>query len=385
MRVIILTIIVLNTLTVRSQTYPSFGSEIDVIINGLSFDAMEPFISPDGNYLFFNNLNDGINTKLYYATKVNDSTFNYVGELNGTNQITSPHLDAVADLDSVNNFYWTSTRNYPTELDNLFHGIFNTGNVTNIGRVRGDFNKNIPGWLVMDHGISYDGQFLYYNNARFDGSNCQGACETELGIAQKVNDSTFNKLPNSDSILQNINDTNYIYYAPCISSDNLELYYTRYPRDTITPSTLFEICVAVRNTPTDTFSTPMVLFSELISDLIEAPTLTTDKQIVYYHRKIVGSHKIVMRYRENPLNIISSSELGLPFTIYPNPTNGKLNVKTELSYHNIKISVFTLLGERVINTTNQTEIDITSLSCGTYLLRIEMDGKIETRKIIKME
>ena len=60
----------------NSQTiYPVFSSEIEVIINGLSFDAMEPFISPNGNHLFFNNLNDGINTKLYYATKVNDSTF----------------------------------------------------------------------------------------------------------------------------------------------------------------------------------------------------------------------------------------------------------------------------------------------------------------------
>ena len=87
------------------QTYPSYGPEIQVTINGLSFDAMEPFISSDGNYLFFNNLNDGVNTKLFYATKVNDSTFNYVGELNGTNQTTPPHLDAVADMDTLNNFY----------------------------------------------------------------------------------------------------------------------------------------------------------------------------------------------------------------------------------------------------------------------------------------
>ena len=42
--------------------YPSFGFETDVAINGLAFDAMEPFISADGMYLFFNNLNDGINT-----------------------------------------------------------------------------------------------------------------------------------------------------------------------------------------------------------------------------------------------------------------------------------------------------------------------------------
>ena len=284
----------------ESLPYPSFGSEIEVTINGLSFDAMEPFVSPNGNYLFFNNLNDGINTKLYYATKSNDSTFNYVGELIGTNQTTIPHLDAVADMDSNGNFYWTSTRNYPTELENLFHGSFNAGSVSDIERVQGDFNMNIPGWLVMDHGISLDGQFLYFSNARFDDTNCVGPCETTLGIAQKDNSSTFNTLPNSASILQNINDANYIYYAPCISSDNLELYYTRYLKGPITPSTVFEICVAVRRDSQSEFSIPRVLFSEVLSNLIEAPTITVNKNIIYYHQKTSGSHKIVMRYR-NPI------------------------------------------------------------------------------------
>jgi hypothetical protein len=277
--------------------YPEFGSEIVVIINGLSFDAMEPFISPDGNYLFFNNLNDGINTKLYYATKVNDSTFNFVGELTGANQTTVPHLDAVADMDMNGNFYWTSTRNYPMELNNLFHGTFNAGNISTIERVQGDFNMNIPGWLIMDHGVSLDGQFLYFNNARFDDANCQGPCETTIGIAQKVNASTFSTLSNSTSILQNINDSNYIYYAPCISSDHLELYYTRYLKGEITPNTVFEICVAVRSNSSLAFSIPSVLFSETISSLIEAPTLTIDKSIMYYHKKTAGSHKRVMRYR----------------------------------------------------------------------------------------
>jgi len=80
---LILFCLLLSTLLVKSQIYPTYGPEMVVTINGLSFDAMEPFISPDGNYLFFNNLNDGVNTKLYYATKVNDLTFNFVGELNG--------------------------------------------------------------------------------------------------------------------------------------------------------------------------------------------------------------------------------------------------------------------------------------------------------------
>ena len=284
----------------ETLVYPSFGPELEVSINGLTFDAMEPFIAANGNYLFFNNINDGADTKLFYATKVNDSTFTFVGELIGTNQTTASHLDAVPDMDANGNFYWTSTRDYPAELDNLFYGVFNAGKVTGIARVRGDFNMNIPGWLIMDHGISLDGQFLYFNNARFDDQNCIGPCETQLGVAQKVNATTFNTLPDSETILQNINDADYVYYAPCISSDNLELYYTRYLKGPITTSTVLEICVAIRKNAQDSFSIPKVLFSETISDLIEAPTLTVDKNIIYYHKKIPGSHKIVMRYR-NPL------------------------------------------------------------------------------------
>jgi hypothetical protein len=277
----------------------SFGEEIEVTINGLSFDAMEPFISPDGNYLFFNNLNDGINTKIFYAERMNDTLFNYIGELVGTNQTEPPHLDAVPDIDANGIFYWTSTRNYPAELDNLFYGFFADGVVKNIGRIQGDFYKNIPGWIVMDHGISVDGQFLYFNNARFDGTNCQGPCETELGIAQKINESTFKTLPASSSIMENVNNPNYIYYAPHISSDDLELYFTRYLKGSLTPETEVEICVAIRNDASAPFSEPAVLFSGVLLEIIEAPTLTLDKTILYYHRKTAGTHKIVMRYR-NP-------------------------------------------------------------------------------------
>jgi len=280
-------------------SFPHFGPEIEVTINGLNSDAMEPFISPDGTTLFFNNLNDGINTKLYYASFVNDSVFNFTGELSGTNQDQPPHLDAVPDMDSDGNFYWTSTRDYPNRLDNLFHGEYTDGSVKNTGRLQGDFYKDIPGWLVMDHGVSANGEFLYFNNARFDSQNCQGPCETELGIARKVNDSTFMTIPESSAILQNISNPDYIYYAPAISSDNLELYFTRFLKGPVTTETQVEICVAIRKAATDNFSPPQVLFSDFISDIIEAPTLTSDKRVIYYHRKSAGIHKIVMRYRSD--------------------------------------------------------------------------------------
>ena len=364
------------------QTYPSFGNEKDVTINGLAHDAMEPYISADGNYLFFNNLNDGINTKIYYANKVNDSTFNFVGELSGTNQTTQPFLDAVPDIDSLSNFYWTSTRNYPADLDNLFHGSFSSGNVTNIGRVRGDFNKNIPGWLVMDHTISIDGQLLYYNNARLNSETCLGPCETEIGIAQKQNDSTFNKIPNSDTILQYINDTSYIYYAPCISSDNLEFYYTRYPKGEISTSTIFEICVSVRYSKEDVFSSPKMLFT----GVIEAPTLTLDKKIMYYHRKVSGIHKIVMRYRLTEVNIANPHAQTLKsLMVFPNPAKNEIHIQPVGSYAPYLISIYSITGELVKTEHNQNIISVEQLSPGIYFLKAVIYDKTLSGKFVKFE
>jgi hypothetical protein len=274
---------------------PSFGPELSVSISGLTTDAMEPFISPDGNTLFFNNLNDGINTQLFYAARIDDRHFALVGALSGANQPVSPRLDAVADLDGQGNFYWTSTRNYPAELDNLMRGDFSAGVLSNSERVHGNFNKNTPGWLVMDHGISADGQFLYFNNARFDDAHCIGPCETEIGLAQKVNATTFNRVDNSEVLLAQVNQPQYINYAPCISADQRELYFTRYRKGSLPSAPLFEICVATRGQMSEAFSVPKVLFSE--TQFIEAPSLTTDGQKLYYHKKVGDIYQIMVRHR----------------------------------------------------------------------------------------
>ncbi len=77
---------------------------------GNSNDAMEPFISRDGNYLFFNNSNSpNVDTNLFWATRVDDVTFQFQGQIAGVN---STALDAVPSMDSNNNFYFITTRSY---------------------------------------------------------------------------------------------------------------------------------------------------------------------------------------------------------------------------------------------------------------------------------
>tara|TARA_R110002073_G_scaffold4213_3_gene28034 strand:- start:12013 stop:12948 length:936 start_codon:yes stop_codon:yes gene_type:complete len=299
----ILLLLFITACTSDDEKLPSnktiaYENPVEVIINGYTDHAMEPFLSPNGQTLFFNSQNTGINTKLYYATRISDTEFEFQGEVIGANESQTNQLNAVPDMDETNQFYWTSLREYPTKLDNLHFGTYANGTVTNVGRVQGDFYVGQEGWLVMDHGISFDGQTLFYNNARFDDENCTGPCETFLGMAKKESNGVFKKIANSTTILAQINDPNYIYYAPAITKDELELYYSRYLAANPSETTVVEICVATRTDKIKAFGMPTVLFSSPAATILEAATLSADKKRMYYHQKINGNHKIFVRTRE---------------------------------------------------------------------------------------
>jgi len=381
---LLLTTLILIHGKVFSQSYPTFGAEKEVTITGLTFDAMEPFISTDGNTLFFNSLNAGGNTNLYYAIRVDDTTFNYVGLVGGTYNPSPDHLDAVASIDLLSNFFWVSTRNYPTQMENLHRGIYTGGNVSNISRVYGDFNIysfNYPyGWLIMDASIDYQGDYIYYCNALFEFTNTVCGflpCEAKLGIAQKVNDSTFNKIPNTDAILNNVNDTNYLVYAPQVTKDGLELYYTRLLKGTFNT----EICVSIRTNIADTFSLPMIIHSN--NGLFpEAPTITTDKQKLYYHmRDNANIYKIFLKYRYLPTNIEEQEKTNRIIS-YPNPSSNLVYIEVP-NHSNYELTVYNIFGEKIFTAINIEAIDVSNYSRGIYMLTVKYENKFITTKIIK--
>lgn len=374
---LILLLLTIMCQPIVSQTYPTFGPEIKVTITGLTFDAMEPFISVDGTTLFFNSLNSGGNTNLYYASKVNDSTFTYLGLVGGCYDPSSSHLDAVASLDSINNFYWTSLRSVP----NLYRGVYHSGNVNSISKVYGTCNILSPGWIIMDAAINFQGNLLYYSNGYFGPTytECAGVpCESILAIAQKVNDSTFNKTTYSDAVFSNVNDTNYITYAPQITKDGLELYYTRLLKGGNTS----EICVAVRNTVFDTFSLPMVIYSNL-GYFPEAASPTTDKQKIYYHQKDhTLVYNIYMRYRTMTSGIneyIHSENL----KVYPNPTNNILTIVLPHPTEEFTLSVYSSLGQELYKNSSHTSIDISNFVNGIFFLILKQNDCNWKTKIIK--
>lgn len=369
--------ICLLELGIFAQAYPQFGPEKKVTITGITHDAMEPFISADEQTLYFNSLNSGGNTNLYYATRVDDTTFTYQGLVGNTFDPAPSHLDAVPSLDINDRFFWVSLRDYPGIYENLLNSDLSGTSVNNIKHTYGDFNIYLPGWLIMDAAVTYDGDYLYYVNAYFNSCPFGMPCDASLGVAQKVNDTTFNKISNSDDLFFNINDANYIVYAPQLSVDGKEMYYTRILDGTVNS----ELCVSVRETAADTFSLPQVIYSNN-GFVPEAITVTNDKSKIYYHQKnSTGVFEIFMRYRTGTLEI---EERNSDLFIFPNPAVNTLYLNDHLLNDYFSFSVIDLQGEIVLSGQNEKSIDISHLQPGIYLFEIYTPAGFYSKRFLKI-
>lgn len=69
---------------------------------------------------------------------------------------------------------------------------------------------------------------------------------------------------------------------------------------------------------------------------------------------------------------------------FPNPTNNLLKIHIEYPYQNLQFSLFNLNGLELLSIDNQTELDISQLAIGTYIVRIHIDNQIIRKKIIKL-
>ena len=71
------------------------------------------------------------------------------------------------------------------------------------------------------------------------------------------------------------------------------------------------------------------------------------------------------------------------FSIYPNPTKtGFVNIKTT-SNAEVNVTVFDLLGKKVITKTlSNNKLNVSSLKSGVYLLNIEQNGASTTKKLV---
>lgn len=260
--------------------YLAFNQPEPVAISGYEGDAMEPFISRDGRYLFFNDTNEpGADTDIHYAQRIDDLHFAYRGRVAGVN---SPALDGVPSMDRDGNFYFVSTRSYAQSLSTLYHGRFADGVVDSVGLVEG-VSQQIPGQVNFDAEISGDGAALVFVDGFFNaGSSFPAAAD--LAIARRQG-TRFERAPDSAALLAAVNTPD-LEYAPCMSDNGLELFFSRHAQNQ------FAIYRSSRWRQDAAFEMPQRV--RAIEGFVEAPTLSPDQRSLYFHRR-VGARFVIHR------------------------------------------------------------------------------------------
>lgn len=72
------------------------------------------------------------------------------------------------------------------------------------------------------------------------------------------------------------------------------------------------------------------------------------------------------------------------FTVYPNPAQDLLYVRSESNVANQPVNVFDIAGQRVLSgTLRNDQLDITSLKSGVYMLRLQVGGRQLQQKFVK--
>jgi Tol biopolymer transport system component len=265
-------------------TFGVFTNPLPVTIIGYSQDAMEPFISPDGNYLFFNSSNSVPPTNLYYATRIDDLTFQFQGEIGGANM--SGALTAVPSMDINNTFYFISNRSYAQTFSTIYSGTFSDGSLSNVALVPG-VSKDKVGDVNFDQCISPDGGTLYFVDGVFTGGQ-QVPGAASIAIATR-NGNQFTRLKNSAKIMRKIN-THDLNYAPDVSKSGLEFFFTRIPKQGSQPKPPPVIYTATRSSTSKPFGKPRKI--DAITGFAEAPALSPDEKSLYYHLQVNGTFVI---------------------------------------------------------------------------------------------
>jgi Tol biopolymer transport system component len=249
-----------------------FANPQRVTITGYVGDAMEPFVSPDGRLLFFNNLNDpSVDTNLHWAERVDELTYRYLGELAGAN---SKQLDGVASLDREGTFFFVSTRSYAETASTLYRGRFAAGEVSGVELVPG-VSTSTPGIVNFDAEISRDGSTLYFVEGRFAAGSPVPASADILIATRDGN--RFTRTAEGAVILRAVNSLDALEYAPAISASGLELVFTRLAGSDAA------LYAATRLSTSSSFGPPRRIAA--ITGFAEGPTFSPDEKSLYYHQR----------------------------------------------------------------------------------------------------
>ncbi len=111
------------------------------------------------------------------------------------------------------------------------------------------------------------------------------------------------------------------------------------------------------------------------------PVLTKSADIFLSQLSGVPADGAVYTFSREATSSIKSAENEYS-TIYPNPTTGKVHLKTEMK--NYAVSVTDLSGKQLISSVeNATTVDLSHLPSGVYFVSLSSDNETSTQRVIK--
>lgn len=268
-----------------SLDHHTFGSARPVVIRGYTGDAMEPFVSADGRYLLFNNLNQSpVHTTLRYATRVSGATFRYRGEVRGANDPVA--LTGVPSL--VGGIvYFISTRSYGRTLATVYTGRFTAGTVTHVHLDPGVVAPRF-GLVDFDVGVDPSGSELYVSEGQFTAGSAPSRAMLVLFTCRGAR---FVRDPHSAHVLGALNRPGALTYAASAAAGGREIFFTQVRQ----PGAMPAIYRATRTRVGLPFGRVQRITA--VTGFAEAPSISSDGHVLYYHRQVGARFEIyaVMR------------------------------------------------------------------------------------------
>jgi len=262
---------------------------------GTPISTEEPFVSRDGRFLFFNTAQDENNKDLHYAERSNGKWL-YRGEI-GPKINTEKEVEGNPTMD--NRFTFLYIDSGIESMVRVGRFVPSTGELRDLKDFTGVPDKQVELFAQQLHGnisveISPAGDVIYYSRASWDLNGLSlGLIEgSDIFFVSKHHKDYVYDEAKSRRIMKNINSPE-LDYAASISSDGLEIFFTRMSLSDMKPGKIrSRILRAKRQSVLESFAKPVVIEAIGRDDFVEGPSISNDGRELYYHKRVGKKFRI---------------------------------------------------------------------------------------------
>ena len=118
------------------------------------------------------------------------------------------------------------------------------------------------------------------------------------------------------------------------------------------------------------------------------PTRTTTYRVTATRGGTTNSDEVIVTVK-NCSALAEEQSIQEDMNVYPNPSNGTINVRAENSYDSLNLDIYSINGSLVLKDQVQTKnrvayktVDLSRLSKGVYIVRMYNTDYNKTKKIL---